>query len=80
MDKDRTSLIRQRYDRVAGVYDFLDAPMVLMAFKRYRGEALNKVHGNALEIGVGTGKTIEFYPDDADIIAIDLVTLICCQE
>ncbi len=71
MDEKRTSLIKRRYDRVARVYDFLDAPMELMAFKRYRGDVLNNVHGKALEIGVGTGKNIEFYPPDADIIAID---------
>ncbi len=71
MDEKRTSLIKRRYDRVAGVYDFLDAPMELMAFKKYRGDVLNKVHGKALEIGVGTGKNIEFYTPGADIIAID---------
>ncbi|MDW7671563.1 MAG: methyltransferase domain-containing protein [Bacillota bacterium] len=71
MDEKRTSIIRHRYNRVAAVYDFLDAPMELMAFKKYRGEVMNNVHGKALEIGVGTGKNIEFYPADADIIAID---------
>lgn len=71
MDEKRTSLIKRRYDRIAGVYDFLDTPMESMAFKKHRGDVLNKVHGKALEIGVGTGKNIEFYPTDADIIAID---------
>lgn len=71
MDKRRTSLIKRRYNRVAGVYDYLDAPMELLAFKKYRGKVLNEVSGKTLEIGIGTGKNLEFYPDDADITAID---------
>ncbi len=71
MDKKRTSSIKRRYDRISAIYDFLDAPMELMAFKKHRETVLNKVTGSVLEIGVGTGKNIAFYPDDATITAID---------
>lgn len=57
MDEKRTSIIRHRYNWVAKVYDFLDAPMELMAFKRYRGEVLNNVHGKAWKSALAQQKT-----------------------
>lgn len=50
MDEKRTSIIKHRYNRVAKVYDFLDAPMELMAFKKYRGSEINCSRGLMAQI------------------------------
>lgn len=63
--------IKHRYDRVAAVYDLFEQPMEIMALKKWRMELLKEMNGKILEVGVGTGKNIEFYPDQADITAID---------
>lgn len=63
--------IRTRYDRVSGVYDFFEQPMELMALRRYRLEIMKDVTGKVLEVGVGTGKNIPYYPEGITITAID---------
>lgn len=63
--------IRSRYDRVSGVYDLFEQPMEMMALRRYRNEIMKELKGQVLEVGIGTGKNIPYYPDDIDITAID---------
>ncbi|MFZ5968453.1 MAG: class I SAM-dependent methyltransferase [Bacillota bacterium] len=66
-----TEKIKKRYDRVSGIYDVLECPMELMALKKWRLEVMGELKGKVLEVGVGTGKNIEYYPDEIDITAID---------
>lgn len=66
-----TEKIKKRYDRISSVYDFFEAPMERMAMSKWRAELMNELSGKVLEVGVGTGKNIEFYPDNMDITAID---------
>jgi len=68
---DKTEKIRRRYDRVAKVYDVFEQPMEAMALKKWRLEVMKGLEGKVLEVGVGTGKNIPYYPDDIDITAID---------
>lgn len=63
--------IMRRYDRVSSIYDIFEAPMELMALKQWRKDLMSELHGRVLEVGVGTGKNIEYYPKGIDIIAID---------
>lgn len=70
MDKN-TEDIRKRYDRASIFYDLIEAPMEVMALKSWRIEAIKTLDGKILEVGVGTGKNIEYYPDGLDITAID---------
>lgn len=63
--------IRYRYDRVSRVYDFFEQPMEMMALKRYRQDVIKDVTGKVLEVGVGTGKNIPYYPEGIIITAID---------
>ena len=66
-----TEKIRNRYNRVAAVYDLLEQPMEMMSLKEWRIEVMKELKGKILEVGVGTGKNIEFYPNNIDITAID---------
>ena len=64
---------RKRYDRIAFLYDFLEAPMEHMRFAAWRKRLRAGIRGKrALEVGVGTGKNLTYYPVDVHITAIDL--------
>lgn len=76
MDK-HSKIISKRYDRVAKVYDLLEKPMEMGKFKDWRKRVWDKVSdylpqgSRVLEVGVGTGKNIPYYPEDVQIYAID---------
>ncbi|MGD2127495.1 MAG: class I SAM-dependent methyltransferase, partial [Desulfobacteraceae bacterium] len=66
------NLTRKRYDRIAFFYDFLEAPMERLKFALWRTRLKERIVGNrALEVGVGTGKNLPYYPPDVKITAID---------
>jgi ubiquinone/menaquinone biosynthesis C-methylase UbiE len=64
---------RKRYDRVAFLYDFMEAPLERLRFSTWRKRLQAGIKGErALEVGVGTGKNLAYYPEDVRITAIDL--------
>ena len=66
-------LTRKRYNRIAFLYDLMEAPMERLRFASWRRKLMGRIAGpTALEVGVGTGKNLIFYPDDLVITAIDL--------
>lgn len=68
-----TGRTRRRYDRNAPMYDMMEHVMETRAFQRWRERLWNIVEGKEiLEVGVGTGKNMPFYPAGAEITAIDL--------
>ena len=68
-----SDLTRKRYNRLAFFYDFLEAPMEHMRFAAWREKLRTGIKGErALEVGVGTGKNLAYYPQDVRITAIDL--------
>jgi len=66
-----TEKVRKRYDRISKVYDIFEQPMEMMALKKWREEIAKDLKGKVLEVGVGTGKNIPYYPDDIEVTAID---------
>ncbi|MHC4458485.1 MAG: methyltransferase domain-containing protein [Planctomycetota bacterium] len=74
MPSKRISLItRKRYDRMARLYDFLEWPIEHFRFASWRARLKNCINGShALEVGVGTGKNLPYYPENLNITAIDL--------
>lgn len=66
-----TSKIRHRYNRVAPLYDLLDAIMEARMFKAERPAVIQQASGQVLEVGVGTGKNLPLYQDDANVTGID---------
>ncbi len=67
-----TAVTRRRYDRVARFYDLFEAGME--GFVRpWRARLWAKVPvGKIIEVGIGTGKNMPFYPKGAEITGIDL--------
>ncbi|HKK10526.1 MAG TPA: class I SAM-dependent methyltransferase [Bacteroidales bacterium] len=62
--------IQKRYDRIAGLYDILEAPMEHM-FSKWRTELLSDAAGKTLEVGIGTGKNLPYYPENVQLTGID---------
>ena len=70
--KDNTDKIRKRYNRIAFFYNILEAPMEWLRFRQWRNRLRTTIAGpRALEVGVGTGKNLIYYPPDVDVTAID---------
>jgi ubiquinone/menaquinone biosynthesis C-methylase UbiE len=67
---DNTERIKKRYNRIAEFYDLFEAFMEVQ-MKKWREIIWEQAKGNVLEVGVGTGKNIQYYPDRAEITAID---------
>jgi ubiquinone/menaquinone biosynthesis C-methylase UbiE len=68
----RTVRIRKRYDHLSPYYDLLESFLEKVAFSKWRKRAFEYIEGeNILEVGVGTGKNLDFYPPDKRVTAID---------
>ncbi len=72
-DARQTAATRARYNRIAPMYDAMEAFTERAAFSAWRRQLWAAVPaGRVLEIGVGTGKNLPFYPPGAQMTAIDL--------
>ncbi len=70
---------RNRYNRVAPFYDFLDLPFEHSRYKALRPHLFDGVSGSILDAGVGTGRNIPFYPDGSQVTGIDLSPAMLAQ-
>ena len=61
----------KKYDRFSKIYDLFESPMEMRAFSKYRKKALSLAKGKVLEIGIGTGKNLPYYPEGVEVIGID---------
>jgi len=63
---------RKRYNRIAFIYDLIEAPLEFLRMASWREKLRSRINGErALEIGVGTGKNLPYYPPGVKITAID---------
>lgn len=72
MMRPETRAAQKSYDRISGLYDFFEWPIEKALFSKWRKDLFEGLEGNILEIGVGTGKNMQYYPPDANVTAIDL--------
>ena len=73
MDDKATIQTKSRYNRIAPVYDLMEAIVERLAFRRWREKLWSQVEGNrVLEVGVGTGKNILYHPKGVQVTAVDL--------
>lgn len=69
----QTSVTRRRYDRIAPLYDAIEWITEQVAFKEWRKDLWSRLaDGKILEVGVGTGKNLPYYPAGAAVTAVDL--------
>ena len=67
-----TELAKRRYNRIAPLYDFMESLIEGSRYSKWRELLWSKVEGiNVLEVGVGTGKNFPYYPEAAEITAVD---------
>jgi ubiquinone/menaquinone biosynthesis C-methylase UbiE len=67
-----TATIQHRYNRQAGRYDLLETPAELL-WRRWRRRLWERTPpgSRVLEVGVGTGKNISWYPPEVLVTAVD---------
>lgn len=67
-----TMATRRRYQRIAALYDLMGANSE-KRFGPWRAKLWSSVHAaSILEVGVGTGRNMPYYPLHASVTAIDL--------
>lgn len=72
VDPEATEKTRARYQRIAPFYDAMET-MVEHSFAGWREHLWSLVEGpRVLEVGVGTGKNMPYYPEGVQVTAIDL--------
>jgi len=54
------------------LYDLLEYPFERLLFNKWRRNLFSNLDGRILEIGVGTGKNLQYYPKEAKVTAIDI--------
>jgi phosphatidylethanolamine/phosphatidyl-N-methylethanolamine N-methyltransferase len=73
VDDKATIQTQSRYNRIAPVYDLMEAIVERLAFRRWREQLWAQVDGNRiLEVGVGTGKNVSYYPKGVQVTAVEL--------
>lgn len=60
-----------KYNRIAPIYELIDLPLEIFFFRKWRKEALSDLSGKVLEIGVGSGRNLKYYPSNALVTGID---------
>jgi phosphatidylethanolamine/phosphatidyl-N-methylethanolamine N-methyltransferase len=69
----QTMATKARYNRIAPVYDLMEWFTERSAFQEWRQYLWSLLQaGRILEVGVGTGKNMPYYPKGAQVTAIDL--------
>ena len=73
VDDKATIQTKSRYNRIAPVYDLMEAIVERFVYRRWRERLWSRVDGNRiLEVGVGTGKNLPYYPKGVQVTAVDL--------
>ncbi len=68
-----TVATRSRYDRLAAIYDLRTYMAEEYLFKKFRQLLWSRIKpGRVLELGVGTGANISYYPKECQVTGVDL--------
>ena len=64
--------ISEKYDQFARWYDLIEGIPDLLGVRRLRERLLRRASGKVLEVAVGTGKNLVYYPQGCRIAAVDV--------
>jgi len=64
--------IRDKYDRIAPWYDWMEGLLEVLGVGRLRRGLLARASGKVLEVAAGTGKNLPYYPSGCAITAVDM--------
>jgi phosphatidylethanolamine/phosphatidyl-N-methylethanolamine N-methyltransferase len=64
--------LETKFNRTSKVYDLIDYPFERWRYQKLRKRIWANLFGQILDVGVGTGCNIPFYPDDATVIGVDI--------
>jgi len=64
--------IRRKYNDFARWYDLVEGVPEVCGISRLRRELLQRASGRVLEVAIGTGKNLLYYPRGCQITAVDL--------
>lgn len=72
IDAQATALTRERYQRLSAIYDVMEG-MAEGRYRPWREKLWALAEGpRVLEVGIGTGKNMPYWPKDVQVRAIDL--------
>ncbi|HEX9842706.1 MAG TPA: class I SAM-dependent methyltransferase, partial [bacterium] len=71
---DLKAAIRNNYDAIAARYDWVLGPPEWLGLRALRRNLLAQARGSVLEIAVGTGRNLPYYPPGCELHAIDFST------
>lgn len=63
--------LARHYDRISWAYDLLDWPFEQLRYRKLRPILCGDLGGKVLEVGVGTGRNLAYYPEGARVTGID---------
>jgi ubiquinone/menaquinone biosynthesis C-methylase UbiE len=67
-----TERVQAIYERMAAGYDRMIGTWERLLFEDGRQWVCSQAAGDVLEVGVGTGRNLEMYPDGVQLVGIDL--------
>lgn len=60
-----------KYNQISDIYDIIESPIELF-YRKWREEVLSNLSGKVLEVGVGTGRNLKYYPANCSVTGIDI--------
>ena len=68
---DKTLKTKIKYDQNALFYDLFELPVEKLLYSKWRKKYFSPLKGKILDVGIGTGKNIDYYSDEAEVTGID---------
>jgi ubiquinone/menaquinone biosynthesis C-methylase UbiE len=66
--------ISRKYDRFARWYDRVESILEVLGVSRLRNRIVHRASGKVLEVAIGTGKNLLYYPSGCRIVGVDAST------
>jgi ubiquinone/menaquinone biosynthesis C-methylase UbiE len=63
-----------KYNRISHIYDIMESLVEYLMFGKWRKQILSDLGGLVLDVGVGTGKNLKYYPGKCKVVGIDIST------